>query len=77
VNDADRFRLLGKYRTPRFRYRRIIFCEVRSDIRIVGLTDAPIPWAVVQRVRTHSLVVFKELARLLISRRTTNAGRPS
>jgi len=28
MNDADRFRLLGQYRTPRFRYGQAAFCKV-------------------------------------------------
>jgi NUMOD3 motif len=36
--------LFGPYRTPRFRYGSIVFCEVRGEVIITGLTDAPIPW---------------------------------
>jgi hypothetical protein len=31
MEDAERFRLLGKYRTPRFRYGGTVFCEVRGS----------------------------------------------
>jgi hypothetical protein len=43
VTDADRFKLLGKYHTPRFRYGQVVFCEVRGWVSITGLTQAPSP----------------------------------
>jgi hypothetical protein len=44
VDDAERFCLLGKYRTPRFRIGKKVFCEVRGEMTITGITDAAIPW---------------------------------
>src|SRR5215831_20540526 len=45
MTDDDRFRLLfGPYRTPVFRYGDDAFCELRGDVILCGLTDAPIPW---------------------------------
>src|SRR5690242_3911992 len=71
MEDAERFRLLGKYRTPRFRYRRKALCEVRGEVTIVGMTDAPIPWPIAKRGRgRHSLVVFMDLAKAI--RRKSN-----
>ena len=70
MNDSERFRLLGKYRTPRFRYGRKVLCAVRGEVTIVGLTDAPIPWPICKRVRGRSLVVFKDLVKAL--RRESN-----
>ncbi len=71
MDDADRFRLLGKYRTPRFRYGHTVLCEVRGEVVITGLTDAPIPWPIGKRGRgRHSLIVFKGLARAV--RRESN-----
>ena len=43
MDDAQRFRLLGKYRTPRFHISRTVLCEVRGQVVITGMTDAPIP----------------------------------
>jgi hypothetical protein len=43
MDDAERFRLLGKYRTPRFRIGQRVLCEVRGVVVITGMTDAPIP----------------------------------
>jgi hypothetical protein len=71
MEDAERFLLLGKYRTPRFRYGRKVLCEVPGEVTIVGLTDAPIPWPVGKGGRgRHSLVVFKDLAKAI--RRESN-----
>jgi hypothetical protein len=64
MEDAERFRLLGKYRTPRFRYGRKVLCAVRGEVTIVGMTEAPIPWPVGKGGRgRHSLVVYKGLAK--------------
>lgn len=43
MEDAERFRLLGKYRTPHFRIGRVVLCEVRGEVKITGMTDARIP----------------------------------
>ncbi|HKB38356.1 MAG TPA: hypothetical protein VKD72_18075 [Gemmataceae bacterium] len=44
MTDDDRFRLLfGPYRTPVFKYGDDAFCELRGDVILCGLTDAPIP----------------------------------
>jgi hypothetical protein len=40
---TDRFRLLGKYRTPRFRIGQRVRCEVHGDMVIFGMTDALLP----------------------------------
>ncbi len=62
MHPADRFRLLGTYRTPRFRYGRTVRCAVRGEVEVVSLHEAPIPWPVGQRGRAKSLVVYKDLA---------------
>jgi hypothetical protein len=35
-DDAERFRLIGTYRTPRFRYGRKVLGEFRSEVTIIG-----------------------------------------
>jgi hypothetical protein len=72
VNDADRFRLrFGPYKTPRVKRGQIVRCEVRGEVRIVSLSDAPIPWPIGWRARGRpSLVVFKDLAKAV--RRESN-----
>jgi hypothetical protein len=64
MNDAERFALLGTYRTPRFRVGQRVRCLVRGEVKITGMTDAPIPWPIGKGGRgRHSLVVYKGLAR--------------
>ena len=71
MKDADRFRLLGKYRTPQFHIGQRVICLVRGEMMVTGMTDAPIPWPVGKRDRgRRSLIVCKELA--LAVRRESN-----
>jgi hypothetical protein len=63
VDEADRFRLLGKYRTPRVRVGRWVRCEVRGEIQVVGFTDAPIPWPLVKCKGSPAVIVYGDLAR--------------
>ena len=35
MHAADRFRLLGAYKTPRFRYGRVVRCAVRGEVEVV------------------------------------------
>ena len=58
MEDSDRFRLLGTYRTPRFRIGQRVRCQVRGEVVIIGISEAPIPWPVRRRgPRRHSLIV--------------------
>ena len=41
MEETERFRLLGKYRTPRFRIGRTVFCEVRGAMVITGRDPKP------------------------------------
>jgi hypothetical protein len=67
MDEADRFRLFGKYRTPRFRFGKKVMCEVRGEVTICGLSDAPIPWPLCTRGRgRRSLVVFKDLHQAIL-----------
>ena len=53
-------KLLGKYRTPTFNYGDVVACARRGDVRVVGLSDAPIPWPLAQTLpkgRGRSLVL--------------------
>ncbi len=43
MEDAERYRLLGECRTPRFRVGKRVRCQVRGEMVIRGVTDAPIP----------------------------------
>jgi hypothetical protein len=58
---------VSQYKTPKFRYGAIVFDEVRGDVEIVGLSDAPIPWPIGKKRNAKSLVVFKDLVRAIRS----------
>src|SRR5262245_19233038 len=56
--------LLGTYRTPHFRYGAAVTCEVRGEVVITGLSNAPIPWPVAKRPssRARAIAVYGDLA---------------
>lgn len=57
--------LLGSYKTPTFEYGDVVGCARRGEVRIVGLSDAPIPWPIGQtlpRGSSRSLVLYGDLA---------------
>jgi len=63
---ADRFKLLGTYRTPRVRLGRVMSCEARDcDVIVTGYTDARIPWPVGRRKGATAFgpIVFGDMAR--------------
>jgi NUMOD3 motif len=65
MKDVDRFKLLGRYRTPRVRAGNVLSCEFRDcDVIVTGYTAARIPWPVGRRRGSGSrtLVVFGALA---------------
>jgi hypothetical protein len=41
-------KLLGSYQTPAFRLGDEVACARRGDVRIVGVSDAPILWPIGQ-----------------------------
>src|SRR5258708_7726444 len=58
-------KLLGSYSTPAFSYGDVVSCARRGDVRVVGLSEAPIPWPIGQtlpRGRARSLVLYGALA---------------
>ena len=58
-------KLLGRYRTPRFRIGDVVRCARRGEVRIVGLSDAPIPWPTGQLLRggrRPALILYGGLA---------------
>lgn len=71
MEDAERFRLIGKYGTPRFRVGQCVRCQIRGEMVITGMTDAPIPWPVgLHGAGRHTLIVYKGLAKAI--RRESN-----
>jgi hypothetical protein len=73
MRDADRFRLLGTYRTPRVRVGSVLSCESRDcDVIVVGYADGRIPWPLGRRRGSgaRGLILFGDLARAV--RRESN-----
>ena len=66
MQDSDRFkRRYGTYKTPKFEYGDIVSDEIHGEVRIVGLTDALIPWPIGQPLNDRSrrvIVLFDDLA---------------
>jgi len=60
---AARFKLLGNYRTPAFRYGQRVEDLRRGEMRIVGLSAGRIPWPIGQTTRAKSLVLYRDLAK--------------
>src|SRR5688500_13358624 len=60
----DSRKLLGTYRTPRFKYGAKVLCEARGEVTIVKLSDGPIPWPIGRSdAGALSLVLYRDLAR--------------
>jgi hypothetical protein len=54
----------GSYRTPRFQMGAVVEDEVRGSVRIVKMTDAPLPWPIGKAADGRlALVVYSGLAR--------------
>lgn len=65
MRDADRFKFLGTYKTPRVRIGRRLTCEARDcDVIVVGYSDGRIPWPLGRRPRqaAKALIVYGDLA---------------
>jgi hypothetical protein len=75
MDDADRFRLLGTYRTPRFRIGQRVRCLVRGEVIITGISDAQLAWPIAKGGRgRHWLVGGRSAAE---SESRNERGRPS
>src|SRR4051794_35984332 len=59
-------RQLGRYKTPKFKLGDVVRCARRGDVRITGVSDAPIPWPLGQLSkggRRPALVLYADLAK--------------
>jgi hypothetical protein len=65
--DRDRFRLLGKYTTPRVKVGTVLSCEGRDrDVVVTAYTDGPIPWPIGRLKHgkgRHGPILFGDLAK--------------
>jgi hypothetical protein len=64
MHEHVRFKLLfGPYRTPRFHYGDVVTCEIRGNVKIVGLTAARIPWPKCRTgKRCRAIILYGALA---------------
>jgi hypothetical protein len=64
MNDTDRYKvLLGHYKAPRFRVGQVVRCEVRGEVRVVGVSEGLVSWPVGIKASNRALVVYKGLAK--------------
>jgi hypothetical protein len=63
MHDLDGFKLLGEYKTPRFKYGSVVTCAIRGPVKIIGLTAARIPWPKGRfRKRGSAIILYGALA---------------
>ena len=68
LHDTTRYKLhFGPYRTPRFRLGALVRCQVRGEVKIVGLSDGRIPWPIgkANGRGNKSLVVYGKLTQAI------------
>jgi hypothetical protein len=66
MHDLERFKLLhGPYVAPRCQVGSRLFCEVRGQVIVCGISAGRIPWPIGKRGRARSLVVCGDLAKAL------------
>jgi hypothetical protein len=65
VNDTERCRLLGSYRTPRCHIGQWVRCAVRGEVQIKAISDAPIPWPLCKSGKWLIPVVYRDLTKAI------------
>jgi hypothetical protein len=71
--DADRFKLrFGPYRTPRCCVGRWLTCAVRGRVKVVDISDTPIPWPLCKAGTHLTPIICGGLVRAV--RRESNLG---
>jgi hypothetical protein len=64
MHEQEHVKLLRKYHTPRFKYGTTVNCTIRGPVKIVGLTDAPIPWPKCRSgKRSRAIILYGALAK--------------
>jgi hypothetical protein len=73
MDDSERHKLLhGPYRQPRCRIGSRLFCEVRGEVIVCGISASRIPWPIGKQGRARSPVVCGGLAKAV--RRESNVA---
>jgi hypothetical protein len=67
LNPKAKYALLGTYHTPSFRYGDVVFCQMRGEVTLVGLSKGRIPWLLRKRAKggSSSPVIYDALAQAL------------
>jgi hypothetical protein len=55
----------NRYVTPVYFLGARVICEIRGLVRIVGLSDGPMPWPIGEQDYKRELIVYRGLARAL------------
>ena len=65
--DAERFRLrFGPYRSPRCRVGRTwLPCAIHGRVKVLGISDSPIPWPMAKPVKGWARIICGDLVRAL------------
>jgi hypothetical protein len=55
----------GPYKTPTYKYGKVVQDEIRGEVTIIGTLDSKIPWPVFQGPSSRLHVIYKDLARAI------------
>jgi hypothetical protein len=63
MTEADCIKLLGSYRTPRFKYGAVVTCAIGGPVKIVGLSSGRIQWPKCRLgKRSRAIILYGALA---------------
>jgi hypothetical protein len=63
MHPHNRTKLVGTYRTPRFKYGATVTCAIRGEVQIVGLSNGRIPWPKSPAgKRARAIILYGQLA---------------
>jgi hypothetical protein len=64
VNPNDRVKLrYGPYKTPRFKYGDVVFCERAGEVTLCGLSKGRIPWPMCRRGKVWAIALYGALVK--------------
>src|ERR1700730_5256129 len=59
MNKKDRVKLrFGPYKTPRFKYGDVVFCERCGEVTLCGLSKGRIPWPTCRRGKAKAIALI-------------------
>src|SRR5476651_580495 len=64
MKQKDRVKLrFGPYRTPRFKYGNVVFCERAGEVTLCGLSSGRIPWPMCRRGKSKAIALVGDLVK--------------